>query len=62
MGGSYNRQRPHSALGYMTPAAFAGTFTATGGRLRNPDPLRRPPVAPLASLRQSQPKTLASTG
>ncbi len=56
---AYNRQRPHSALGYMTPAAFAGTFTATGGRLRNPDQLRRPPVAPPASLRQSQPKTLA---
>ncbi len=59
---TYNRQRPHSALGYMTPAAFAGTFTATGGRLRNPDQLRRPPVAPPASLRQSQPKTLASRG
>ncbi len=59
---SYNRQRPHSALGYLTPAAFAGTFTATGGRLRNPDQLRRPPVAPPASLRQSQPKTLASGG
>ncbi len=59
---AYNRQRPHSALGYMTPAAFAGTFTATGGRLRNPDQLRRPPVAPPASLRQSQPKTLASGG
>jgi len=58
----YNRQRPHSALGYMTPAAFAGTFTATGGRPRNPDQLRRPPVAPTASLRQSQPKTLASSG
>jgi len=59
---TYNRQRPHSALGYMTPAAFAGTFTATGGRLRNPDQLRRPPVAPPALLRQSQPKTLASGG
>ena len=59
---TYNRQRPHSALGYMTPAAFAGTFTATGGRLRNPDQLRRPPVAPQALLRQSQPKTLASGG
>ena len=59
---TYNRQRPHSALGYMTPAAFAETFTATGGRLRNPDQLRRPTVAPPASLRQSQPKTLASGG
>jgi transposase InsO family protein len=50
---TYNRQRPHSALGYMTPAAFAQTFTATDGRLRNPDQLRRPPVAPSAPLRQS---------
>ena len=59
---TYNRQRPHSALDYLTPAAFAGTFTATGGRLRNPDQLRRPPVAPPATLRQSQPKTLVSGG
>ena len=54
----YNRQRPHSALGYLTPAAFAETFTATGDRLRNLDPLRRSPVAPPALLRQSQPGTI----
>jgi putative transposase len=59
---AYNRQRPHSALGYLTPTAFAGTLAATRGRLRNPDQLRRPPVAPPALLRQSQPKTLASGG
>jgi putative transposase len=41
----YNQQRPHSALGYTTPAAFAATFTATGGRLHNPDQLHRPPAA-----------------
>ncbi len=35
---SYNQTRPHSALGYLTPAAFARTFTATADRLRNPDP------------------------
>ena len=56
------REASWLVLAYMTPAAFAGTFTATGGRLRNPDQLRRPPVAPPASLRQSQPKTLASNG
>ena len=44
----YNDQRPHSALGYITPAAYAATFTATGDRLRNPDQLRRSPVAPTA--------------
>src|SRR5208283_5376448 len=26
---AYNQQRPHSALGYLTPAAFAGTLAAT---------------------------------
>ena len=41
----YNDERPHSALGYLTPAAYAATFTATGDRLRNPDQLRRSPVA-----------------
>jgi putative transposase len=58
----YNQQRPHSAIGYLTPAAFAATFTATGDRLRNPDQLRRSPIAPSALLRQSQPRTLAAHG
>ena len=59
---AYNQTRPHSALGYLTPADFARTFTATADRLRNPDQLRRSAVAPSALLRQSQPKTLASNG
>jgi putative transposase len=59
---AYNQQRPHSALGYLTPAAFVGTFTATGDRLRKSDQFRRSPVAPPALLRQSQPATLAPTG
>ena len=58
----YNQKRPHSALGYLTPAAFARTFTATADRLRNPDPLRRSPVAPPALWRQSQPQTLPPNG
>ena len=41
----YNEARPHSALGYITPAAYAANLTATGDRLRNPDQLRRSPVA-----------------
>ena len=44
----YNQPRPHSALGYLTPAACAANLAATGCRLRNPDQLRRPPVATLA--------------
>ena len=44
----FNTARPHSALGYLTPAAYAANFTATGDRLRNPDQLRRSPVAPTA--------------
>ncbi len=41
-------ERPHSSLGYLTPAAYAANLTATGDRLRNPDQLRRSPVAPPA--------------
>jgi putative transposase len=32
----YNGDRPHSSLKYLTPGAYAATFTATGDRLRNP--------------------------
>jgi putative transposase len=59
---SYNQRRPHSALGYLTPAAYAATLTATDDRLRNPDQLRRSSVAPSAQPRHSQPRTLASAG
>ncbi len=41
----FNTARPHSALGYLTSAACAANFTATGDRLRNPDQLRRSSVA-----------------
>src|ERR1700738_3471663 len=41
----YNGQRPHSALGYLTPAAYAANLTATCDRLRTPDQLRRSHVA-----------------
>lgn len=58
----YNQRRPHSALGYLTPAAYAAKLTATDNRLSNPDQLRRSPVAPQAQLRLSQPRTLASAG
>lgn len=41
----YNTRRPHSALGYSTPAAYAAQLTATSDRRPNPDQLRRPLVA-----------------
>jgi len=44
----YNERRPHSAIGYLTPACYAANLTATCDRLRNPDQLRRSPVAPPA--------------
>ena len=33
----YNQRRPHSALGYLTPAAYGANLSATRDRLRNPD-------------------------
>ena len=59
---SYNLRRPHSAIRYLTPAAYAATLTATGDRRRNPDQPRRSPVAPPAPMHQSQPPSLASAG
>jgi transposase InsO family protein len=44
----YNERRPHSSLGYVPPAVYAANLTATCDRLRNPDQLRRPHVAPSA--------------
>ncbi|MGY4473536.1 transposase InsO family protein [Bradyrhizobium sp. USDA 3364] len=58
----YNGDRPHSSLKYLTPAAYAATFTATGDRLRNPDQLRRSPVAPPAPIGVQNPETLIATG
>ena len=58
----YNQHRPHSALRYQTPAAFAASFIATGDRRNNPDQYRRSPIAPAAPPRHSHPETLASTG
>ena len=41
----FNHPRPHSALAYQTPAAFAANIFATFDRPRNPDQLRRSHVA-----------------
>jgi transposase InsO family protein len=58
----YNDERPHSSLTYLTPAAYAATFTATGDRLRNPDQLRRSPVALPAPHGVQNPETLTAAG
>jgi len=58
----YNGERPHSSLSYLTPAAYAATFTATDDRLRNPDQLRRSPVAPPTPQGVQKPKTLTAAG
>ena len=37
----YNQNRPHSALGYMTPAAFAAACVASGSATLRPRPRKR---------------------
>jgi len=58
----YNRRRPHSALGYLTPAAYAANLHATCDRLRIPDQLRRSHVAPPAPNGVNPPETLTALG
>src|SRR3954470_13459103 len=58
----YNDRRPHSALGYLTPAAYAANLTATCDRLRNPDQLRRSHGAHLAPNGVTSAETLIATG
>ena len=58
----YNQRRPHSALGYLTPAAYAANLPATCDRLRNPDQLRRSHVAHTAPHGVKPPETLIAAG
>ena len=58
----YNGQRPHSALGYLTPAAYAANLTATCDRLRNPDQFRRSHVALPAPDGVKSAETLIAAG
>ena len=44
----YNTARPHSSLGYQTPAAFAGTLTTTGSDASLNKGFAPPPVAQTA--------------
>lgn len=58
----YNMKRPHSSLGYQTPAAYAETFAATGYPAT---PLRRSAGQPVAQPAQpgiQTPETLKAAG
>jgi len=48
--------------GYQTPADHAADLTATVARLRNPDQLRRSPVAHTAPQGVSTAKALTAAG
>ncbi len=58
----YNNRRPHSALGYVTPADYAANLAATGDQRRNPDQLRRSPVAASTPSGVSPAETLIANG
>ncbi|WP_112415941.1 IS3 family transposase [Rhizobium miluonense] len=46
----YNHFRPHSSLGYQTPADYAGTIAATGSNAAQDESFAFPPVAHPAPL------------
>ena len=61
--GEYNTERPHSSLGYATPAAYAQTLTATGSNAALNDSFASPPVAQPAPYGVSETvEALTATG
>ena len=59
----YNTERPHSRLGWQTPAAFAQTFALQRGlTLRNPQSSAPAPVAQTAQAGKTQIRSLAHAG
>jgi transposase InsO family protein len=58
----YNTTRPHSALAYQTPAAFAAKLSATGLHAALSDGSAFRPVAQTAQLGIQPPETLIAAG
>ena len=59
----YNNERPHSRLGWRTPAEFAQTFTPQRGlSLRNLTSCATAPVAQPAHMGKSNERSLARVG
>jgi putative transposase len=58
----YNTRRPHSSLGYKTPAAYAENLTATGHRATLHEGFARCPVAHIAPKGLSTAEALIATG
>ena len=59
----YNHVRPHSSLGYLTPAAYASTLSGEAGRrAANPDHSARRPLANGQHHRSNHRRTLVTAG
>jgi len=59
----YNEVRPHSSLGYLTPAVYARALSGeTGRRTAQPDGSARRPLANPINEGSDQPRTLAMAG
>ena len=58
----YNTRRPHSSLGYRTPAAYADHLTATRHRAALHHGSARCPVAHTAPMGVSTAEALIATG
>jgi putative transposase len=58
----YNTSRPHSSIGYLTPAAYAASLTATGRPAARPESCAARPVAHTALRSVSNAGTQVAAG